>query len=215
MSGCLTLPFRIAALLIVVLLGYVAWSYRREIRRQVHEWTAESAPPAPRGRAVEGGARAVLQRLDSLALGRRDSILIGAAEVATLFTSLAGTLVPGGVDSVEVILDADDIEVRAQVDPSRIPVSLGPVSGVLRDREVVEAGGRLVFRRAGLAEWQVERGRVRGVPLPKEIIDRVLRRFSAAATAGVIPFAIPQTISGLRVTPAGLILYGSGRGGPR
>jgi len=37
MRGCLSLPFRLAVLVLLVLLGYVAWSYRDEIRRKVHE----------------------------------------------------------------------------------------------------------------------------------------------------------------------------------
>lgn len=210
MSGCLTLPFRLALLLLVLLGGFVAWSYRRDIKRQIHDWTAEPGTVASSGTASPGGATEVRRRIESLKGGGIDSVVVSAADLAGVVAGLAEQMAPRAVDSVEVRLGDDDVEVRALVDTRQVPVSLGPLAGMVKDREYVEAGGRLVFRRTGVAEWQVERVRVRGLPIPQELFGRVLQRFSAGGGNGVIGFAIPRSVSGLRVTPTGVTVYGAG-----
>ena len=163
MRGCLSLPFRLLTLALLVFAGYIGWTYRGEIRRRVHSWTADpSSPPASHPRASRpADTRATMQKIDALRTGA-DSVVLSPADLAGLAAELAGRVAPGAVDSVEVRLDRDDIEVRARVDTHKIPVSLGPLSGVMRDHEYLEAGGHLEYRRGGLAEWQVERVRVRG-----------------------------------------------------
>ncbi|HEU5218729.1 MAG TPA: hypothetical protein VFU23_08715 [Gemmatimonadales bacterium] len=212
MRGCLSLPFRLLGLALLILAGYVAWSYRREIRHQIHEWTAEGPAPQPAGRGPAPDAREVLRRLDGLRAGA-DSVVLSAADLASVAVELAGRAVPGAVDSVEVRLDSDEIEVRARVDTHKVPVSLGPLSGVVRDHEYVEAGGRVVFRRPGLAEWDVERVRVRGLPLPKQFIDDQIRRFAPRINSSAIPIALPPSVTGLRVMRDGLTIYGRARPG--
>ena len=178
MRGCLSLPFRLALLALLVLGGFVAWSHRDAIRRRIHSWTAESAPAESTGWGDPARAPAVLRRVESLARARGDTVLLSARDVASLIAAGAAALTPGALDSVQVRLDRDDIEVQARVDTRKIPLSFGPLSGVIHDWERVEAGGRLVFRRAGLAEWQVTRTRVRGIPAQgcgREVVALVRR----------------------------------------
>jgi hypothetical protein len=210
MSGCLTLPIRLALVALLVLGGFTAWSYRREIKRQIHEWTAEPGGAGSIGRADPARAEEVRHRVESLGGSGADSVVLSASELASVTAALAGRMVPRGVDSMEIRLDHDDVEVRALVNTRQVPISLGPLAGIVNEREYVEAGGRLVFRRTGTAEWQVDRMRVRGLPIPKELFGRALQRFSAGAGAGVISFTIPRDVAGLRVTPDGVTLYGSG-----
>lgn len=211
MRGCLSLPLRLLGLALLVLAGYVAWSYRREIRRQIHEWTGESGPAEVTGRAGSVDATTILRRLDSLREAGADSVVLSPADLASLAEGLAGRMVPGAVDSVEIRLGREDIEIRARVDTRKVPISFGPISGIVRDHEYVEAGGRLVFRRAGRAEWEVERVRVRGLPVPKHLVDGMIRQFRGPA-AGAIPVSLPREVTGLRVEPGRLTVYGRGVG---
>jgi hypothetical protein len=213
--GCLSLPFRLLGLALLVLAGYAAWSYRWDIRRQIHRWTAETpAPaPAPTGHAPAIDGKAVLRRLDSLRAAGADSVVLTPVELASLATELAARVVPQAVDSVEIRLDGDDVELRARVDTHKVPVSLGPLSSVVRDHEYVEAGGRLIYRRPGLAEWEVKRVRVRGVPVPMSFIDEQIRRFAPRAGGSVVPVILPSEVTGLRVMPGGVTLYGRSRPG--
>jgi hypothetical protein len=199
MRGCLALPFRILGLILLVLLGWLAWSYRDEIRRRVHEWTADDAPATAQGTAVRGQAAPAAARINDLLGSRADSVVLSASDIASLLDSLATLVAPGAVDSVEVTLDQDDLTVRARVDTRAVPVSLGAV-------------GRVQFRQAGRAEWQVERVRIRGIPVPGEVVDRLIRRFTGSADGNVIGVAVPRTVTGLRVTRSGVTLYGTGTG---
>lgn len=210
MRGCLSLPFRLLGLALLVLAGYLAWTYRREIRRQIHEWTAERGAPEATGRAGAADARTILRRLDSLRGAGADSVVLSPAELASLAEGLAAQMVPGAVDSVAIRLGQDDIEIRARVDTRKVPISFGPISGILRDHEYVEAGGRLVFRRIGRAELEVERVRVRGLPVPRNLIDGMIRQFRGQAAGRVIPLSLSREVTGFRVEPGRLTVYGRG-----
>ena len=207
MRGCLSLPFRLLFLALLLLGGFVAWSYRDEIRRRVHAWTAEPNAPESPGLGRADRAPAVLRRLEALGAGRTDSLVLSAADVASLIAGAVAGRERGALDSAEVRLATDDLEVRGRVDTRKLPLSFGPLSGVVREHERVEIGGTLVFRHSGLAEWQVARARVRGIPLPREVVGRLLRQFGATGE-NVLPVPLPTSIDGLRVSPAGLVLYG-------
>ena len=88
MRGCLALPFRILGLILLVALGWLAWSYRDEIRRKVHQWTADDAPPAAQGNAVRGQAAPAAKRINDLLGSRADSVVLSASEIASLLDSL-------------------------------------------------------------------------------------------------------------------------------
>lgn len=206
MKGCLSLPFRLLGLALLVLGGFLAWSNRDAIRRQVHQWTADSGAAEQTGYGDAELAAASHRKLMGVGRAGADSVVLSARDVANLIAAAAAERLPGALDSVTVRLERDAILVSARVDTRRVPLSFGPLSGMLRDREQVEAGGRLVFRRAGLAEWEVTHARVRGVPLPKDVIGRMLGAFSGSE-AVLLPVPIPAAVGGLRVSPAGLVVY--------
>lgn len=208
MRGCLALPFRLAFLLLLLVAGFLGWSYRREIRRQIHEWTAEKSAPTAVGQGDPAQAASVQRRIQGLRGSGRDSVVLSAGDVASLLAAAVSARLPGALDSIEVRLDDDDVSVRALVDTRRVPMSLGTLRGMIRDREWVAAGGNAIFRRTGLAEWQVDRARVRGIPFPKTVIDDVLRRIVGRAEAGAVEISLPPAVGGLRVSPTGVVLYG-------
>ena len=199
-------------LVFLVIVGFVAWSYRKEIKRAIHRWTADDAPASASGTSAAGQAGPAARRIEALLGSRADSVVLSAAEVASLLDSLATVVAPGAVDSITVTLDRDDLGVRARIDTRAIPVSLGALGHVVRDHEFLEAGGRVIFRQTGRAEWSLDRVRVRGIPLPQEVVQRLARRFAGPEAGSVLGFAIPRTVSGLRVDPRGITLYGAGTG---
>ena len=211
MRGCLSLPFRLLFLAILVLAGFVAWSHRREILQRVHQWTASSGAPDSVALGNAAGAPAARRKLGALSSSRTDSTVLSATDVADLIAAAATEQVPGTLDSIQVRLGRDAVELHARVDTRRVPLSFGPLSGMVRDHENVEAGGPLLFRRAGLAEWQIETARVRGIPLPKDVLGRLLARFGGAEARSV-PVPLPAAVGGLRVSSAGVVLYGRASG---
>ena len=209
MKGCLTLPFRLLGLALLAAGLYLAWIYRDDLRRRIHAWTADSAPPSvAEGRADPSLVPGVRQRLGELGGSRRDTVLLTAAELASLIAEDVGARFPRALDSVEVRLDPDVVEVRALVDTRKVRPPLGPAAAVLRDWERVEAGGRLTFRRAGIAEWQIGWARVRGLPIPASLVEGLLRQLSGTAAQGAAEIPLPPSVGGLRVARTGLVLYG-------
>ena len=204
MRGCLSLPFRLLLLALLVLGGFVAWSHREEILRRVHQWTAPSARDSV-GYGSAARAPAAQRKLESLG-GARDTVLLSAGEVANLIAAAAADRMPRALDSIEVRLGHDDLEVRARVDTRNVPLAFGPLSRVIRDHEPIEAGGRLLYRHSGLAEWAITRARVRGLPLPRDVLGRLLARVGGTSES-VVPIPLPPSVGGLRVSPAGVVLY--------
>jgi hypothetical protein len=210
MSGCLSLPFRILGVLLLLAGGALLWVYRRDVRRVVHEWTRDAATAEDVGRADPARVEAVRRRVDSLGLPGRDSVVLSAADVGSVMALLSQRAVPGAVDSIVVRLDRDDLEVSATVDTRRLPLPAGNIPGVLRDHERLTFGGPAVMRRAGQAEWQVDRVRIRGIPIPPRVVDGLVRRFSDRAHDRTVVLPLPPRITGLRVTAGGVTLYGAG-----
>ncbi len=205
MRGCLSLPFKLFSLLLVAALIALAYRHHDEIRHWVHTWTAE--PAAAEGHA---DATALAQARTKLGqLGARDSVVLTATELASLLSDAAARHLAHAADSLTVRLSHDEVEVRALVDPR--PLGVGPILPVLRDREWVEAAGRVVYRRSGVAEWDITRARLREVPIPRSIIEHFLRQLSGSASDGTAEIPLPPGVTGLRTEPRGLVLYG-GRG---
>jgi len=205
MRGCLSLPFRLLSLVVLAALLLLGYTYHDEIRRWVHAWTA--APASAEGTVDPGALDESRRKLGRLGVGR-DSVVLTATEVATLLAGEANDRLPHSADSLTVRLGHDEIDVRVLVDPR--PLGVGPILPVLRDREWVEAGGRVMYRRPGVAEWDITRARLRGIPIPRAVISRLLRRL-AGTPDGTAEIPLPPAVTGLRTEPRGLVLYG-GRG---
>jgi hypothetical protein len=209
MRGCLTLPFRLLLLALFIGAGVLAWTYRDEIRRRIHRMTAEPTATAAEGKAEDSNPAAARQKLALLARGR-DSVVLTASEIAAFISAEANGRVPRAVDSIRVHLGNDEVEVRGLADTR--PLKPGLAAMVLRDREWVETAGRLTYRRSGVAEWEITRVRVRGIPVPRSVVENFLRQLSGSAAPRVVELPLPGQITGLRTGATGVVLYGGRRG---
>ena len=98
--GCLTFPFRLLSLLLILALAAAGWLYRD----QLLEWgrgvtgarraTVSVGTPSPAGLARARAALARLQR------GEADSVVLDADESASLMAQALGPVVTGQLDSV-------------------------------------------------------------------------------------------------------------------
>lgn len=211
MTGCLTLPFRIVSFLLVAALVVVGWWYREEIHRFARRQVGMAEVANPVGRPAAGGAESARVRMEALSGSQADSVVLTAGEVAALVVDhLRQARVPVP-DSLEVELKDREVAVRARVPTDPLPAAIRDIlGGALRDREGVEVSGPLALRRAGVGEFEVRRVRVRGLPVPRELLDRLLARYLPGSPGTTVLFDVPATVSGVRVTPAGVTLYGGG-----
>lgn len=212
--GCLTAPFKLLGCLGLLLLLGLGWLYRDRLVREAMEWlpggrSERSAPLARPGRRALASARA---KVDSLAGRRADSVVLGPAEVASLVgQGMDGTL-RAQLDSMQVRLLDGEIELHARLRTDRLPrEATGPLALALREREPVEAVGPVRVTGAGAGEWMVRAFRIRGVPVPRDVVPRLVARAMGDTTRRAVPVQLPPGVHDIRVRPSGATLYGASR----
>lgn len=206
--SCLSLPARMLGMALLAGVVYVGWTNRADVRRWVHQQTAEPAPP-PDARVLPGELRQrAMTRLDSLARHRADSVVLTRGEIGALVVAEVDRRAAGIADSVRVELGDGDVSIRARVDAGRLEGrNLGPLAEWLSGRQTVEVGGPVGLLRLGTGEWRVERVVVRGLPVPKALWERLLAAVVPGARS-TLTFPVDRWITGVRVTPDGAVLYG-------
>lgn len=206
--GCLTFPFRLLSLLLILALAAAGWLYRD----QLLDWgrgvtgTRRAAVsvgmPSPAGLARARAALARLQR------GQGDSVVLDADESASLMAEALGPVVSGQLDSVRVRLSDNRVGFDGSLRTARLPRELlGPLSVAVRSREPITAAGAVRMVEPGMAEWDIDRLSIRDIPLPREAVPRLLARALGDTTRRTLPLLLPQVVRDLRVRPEGVTLY--------
>lgn len=206
--SCLSAPFRLLGLVLTIGLLYLGWVNRDQVRRLVHRMTADPPPPSDVALGPTELRSRAMARLDSLARGKADSVVLTRAEVTTLVVGeverRAGTM----ADSVRVDLYDGGVAVEAVVDAAALPkATLGPLADWLSGRQRIELRGALSLLKLGTGAWRIDQVTIRGLPLPRGLWERLLGSVIPGAT-GTISFPVDTWITGLRVVPTGAILYG-------
>ncbi len=210
--GLLSLPFRLLGFAIMLGVLYLGWTYRSDVRRWVHRATAEpshgpstaTSPPPDRAAAHTRATH----RLDSLAKHRADSIVLSSEELEALIAVPLRERAGQAIDSLRVELGDGELAIKGQVDPSQLPRgTLGPLAEWITGRETVEAKGPFALRRLGVGEWRVTDVKVRGLPLPRAVWSRLLPA-EGGVGGGTVSVPLEPWVTGVRVTPGGVVLYG-------
>ncbi len=211
--GCLLAPFRALGCLVLIVGLAGAWLYRdRVLEVGGRLLRGESTPQAASGRP---GARALASanaRADSITRGRADSVVLDANETASLVGAGLAPAVRSQLDSLEVTLHDGSLELGAGLATARLPRNVvGPLGMALRDREPIQASGGLAVSKPGVGEWTIRRLAVRGVPLPADAVPVLLERIFAEPGRRSVTLTLPPGVHSVRVSPAGLVLYGARR----
>lgn len=211
MTGCLTFPFKVLAFLLVVAGLAAGWWYREDIMRFGRRQLGMAEPPSPVGRPDPAALQSGREAMDALVRTGADSVVLSPSEIASLVADELRRSPAGAPDSVTVELGDREVTIRARVATAPIPAAIRDVLGsALGARETIEVGGRIGLRRAGLGEFEIGRVRVRGFPVPRDLVERLVGRYLPRIEGGQVLFALPEGITGIRVTPLGATLYGRG-----
>lgn len=213
MKGCLVWIFRLILAFLVLLLLVGGWAYRRELKGMWRFWRSPKTAEAPvTGYASARGLAAATDLVDSLNGWRADSIVLSAEELASLLQAGLGGEAARYLDSVSVTLGTDVATVKASLATEAIPrQALGPFWHLVRAREEVSVGGRLMVLGPATGELRVESVKLRGIPFPTALIGRFMSASLGANEDGSVRFKLPHGIRDLRVRPSGVVLYGGGR----
>jgi hypothetical protein len=200
-------------ILLVFLLGAagVAWLYRDDLRR----WTEQQLHPATAaariGRPSPAGLASALAKLDSLQRTRQDSVRVTPNEMASLLVQ-GTTFLPGSTfDSISVEFGDRTTRIRTLIESASIPSTWRALIPGRPERfEEVVIRGVLTPVHTGLAELELQHVSVRGIPLPSDVIGRLVANATGRGSDGRLEVVLPQTVGGFRVRRDGVVVYRQG-----
>jgi hypothetical protein len=137
-----------------------------------------------------------------------------ANEIASYVVDAAGGAFPASADSVEAAVIGDVLYVRAIVPTKEIASSgvLGPLAGLLNEREKVSLGGSFHVVRPGLSEFQLRDVKLREFSVPRSAIPRLVRQITkgkktAGVAADALPVQTPPALADVRIANGRVTLY--------
>jgi len=213
MIGCLTAPFRALGCLVVVGALALGWLYRDQVVRTARGWLDRAEAPAVATSSGRPGAKALASaksKVDSLNGWRADSVLLTPSELASLVGDGMDAEVRRQLDSLRVEPLDGEIRIRARLRTGRLPSDvLGPLAIVLHGSEPIVAIGPLRVVRPTVGQWDVRSIRIRELPLPADLVPRVVGRVLGDRQQETVPVRIPPGVRAIRLTPGLAILYGA------
>ncbi|HMA41576.1 MAG TPA: hypothetical protein VKP10_15975 [Gemmatimonadales bacterium] len=216
MNGCLRGVTRLFVFLLLLLGVAAAWWYRAPLARTVERFLGRRPTPLPAVSPDSGIGAPSPTALASAqgklaALGRvrgPDSVVLTPNEMASLVGSGIDWSVRRSFDSLRVELGEGVLAVHARLDTRLIPTeTLGPLRGLLADREPLRIAGPVAILRPGLARWTVRQLSVRGFPFPPPAVRSLARQAAGADSSGAVALRVDSAIADVAIHPARVVLY--------
>jgi hypothetical protein len=210
--GCLAAPFKFVGCLGLVAALFIGWLYRDRLTSEARKvfGSIGSEAPAATGRP---GSRALVTaraKIDSLNGWRADSVVLSASEVASMIGAGLDPSLRSQLDSLQVELQDGSIAVKARLATARLPKELvGPLSMALKPTEPIEAAGPLTVVAPRKAEWALRSFSIRGFPLPRDAVPKLVSKALGDPSRQTVPVRIPAGIREIRLRPTGATLYGT------
>jgi hypothetical protein len=137
-----------------------------------------------------------------------DSVVLTPNEMASLVGNGIDWTVRKTFDSLRIELLEGSIAVNARLDTKLIPQdALGPLRGLLAEREPIRIAGPLRIARPGLARWTVQSIALRGFPFPAPAVKALARQTAGADTTGSVGLQVDPAVHDLAIHPGGVVLY--------
>jgi hypothetical protein len=210
--GCLTAPFKLLGCLGLLVAVGLAWLYRDRLEheaRRVIERVRGVVPAETTGRPGVSALESARAKVDSLNGWGADSVVLSPSEFASLVGSGMDRQLRGQLDSLRVELLEGEIRVRARLRTASLsPELMGPFAGALGPTEPVDASGPVRVTRPGTGEWRVRSFRIGDLPIPDEMIPRLVGEALGDRRRTAVPVEVPEGVRDIRVRPGAAILYG-------
>lgn len=180
---------RVIALLMILLLLAGAWIFRDRIRTAWNEWRGnEEVVEAPSAELAAGAQ----DKLDSLRDGSAASVSLSAIELESLLLHRYRGVLPAFLDSPQVSLDDDRLQLRARVPIDKLPRvdGLSDAAAFLPDTTELSVSGKLLPLDSGRIGFGIDDVSAARVPLPDRFISGALTRLGRRDEAGLPADAI-------------------------
>lgn len=216
MNGCLRGVFRLFLFVLLLVGVAAAWWYRAPLAHTVARWVGRrdtALPPVSADSGIGAPTPAALATAEGklAALGRRrgpDSVVLTPNEMASLVGSGIDWTVRRTFDSLRVELGEGVLAVHARLDTKLIPrEALGPLRGLLAEREPLRIAGPIAIVRPGIARWTVRELSLRGFPFPPPAVRALARQAAGADTSGAVALRVDSAVADVAVHSAGVVVY--------
>jgi len=139
-------------------------------------------------------------------------VVLTPSELASLVGDGLDAEVRRQLDSLRVEPLDGEVRIRARLRTGRLPSDVvGPLAIALRETEPIEAIGPLRVLRPTVGEWDVRSIKIRELPLPADLVHRVVGRVLGDQQQESVPLRVPPGVRAIRLTPGAAILYGAKR----
>jgi len=221
MFGCFR---RLGCLLVLLVLGVLAW-FNRDRLEAIYRRYAGGPPSVDSASVIlaAGGWEALTpekatrgQRLVE-ALSTRGGPAyanLTAGEAASYIFLEAAKQLPPSSQDIHASIKGDRLNVRASVALQELDVSkaLGPLAGLLGERDTIQLGGSIRVLRPGVGEFQVKDVKVGALSVPSAIIPRLMTNMRRGTMPeGISPNGLPMTlppyIGDIRIADGRITVY--------
>jgi hypothetical protein len=214
--GCIA---RLGCLLLLAALAVGGW-FTRDLwmpeRFRTHAAAASHATGGGWEPITSTGAERAKVALDKLSEPRGQAFqTLSSSDLASYAVHALSPGLVGTADSIQTRVVGDAVTMRASVRTADLGsiVSLGPLAGMLGDREPVELTGTFHVVKPGLAEFDVSDAKIRDLPIPRGMIATLIRKVGGTRPAGLsetaLALPIPRYIGDIRVSNGKVTLYKS------
>ena len=209
--GCIA---RLGCMVLLVLLGVVAWFTRDRWMAKVNPPSTVAAGPVWEPLTPSAGEKG-RRTIESLAAPTGPVYAnLKAAEVASYVFQTAAKTIPSTADSAEAAVIGDALFVRAVIPMKDIAGSgvLGPIAGLLNDREKISFGGTFHVIRPGLSEFQIREIKLRDFKIPSGAIPKLVNQITHGkrpdgVSPDALPVTTPQSLADVRISNHVVTLY--------
>lgn len=191
--------------------GILAWQYRAALA-DGYRWAAarwRGAATAPAAGAPSADALRSAERKEA-AIARRDGpayVVLTAAEAASLLEHRLAPAVRLALDSIRVTLENGRFVLDARLRTDRVaPAQLGPLAEFVGEAQPLRMAGPLRVTDPGRLSWTPDEAVIRGFPLPRAAIGRLVTHLTGGAEGEFI-MPVPETVGDVRVRAEGVTFY--------
>ena len=208
--GCIA---RLGCLFVLVIACIAGWFTRDRWLPERFRTKPVAAAPTAWQPVTEVGAertRAALIKLNQT----RGPVFqtLTAGDVASFAFAELGKSVGRSADSLAARIDGDRMTMRAVVHLAELKGKLGPLGGMLGDRETVEMSGTVQVIKPGLAALSVQTAKIGRIALPQGMIPRLLREIDKGRRPEGLPdnalaLQVPPYVGDIRISNGKVTLY--------
>ncbi len=211
--GCIA---RIGCLMVLAIAALVGWITRDKWMSKVPGAPTSTVAATPVWQPLSPAAGERGKRAIEAMQSPRGPVFanLTAAEIGSYVFQTVGKTLPSSSDSVQAAVIGDALYVSAIVPMKDLAGTgaLGPLGGLLNDREKITIGGGFRVVRPGLSEFQVRELKIRDFKVPSGAIPRLVQQISRGnrpegIAADALPVPTPKSLADVRIANGKVTIY--------